>query len=492
VHRLALGLADDLSDSRSAESHRTWLAFVWMGLVLIVCRGIAAQVLHVYDDAFITFRYARNLAMGYGFVYHPGEWVLGTTAPGFGLLCSLFYLFRLSMPQTVVVLNSILDIATFYLTLFALPRSERYWGGALFCALFAISPIMARISVGAMEMSLYLTCSLVSILLYVSRHKKAAIVLAALCYSLRPEALILLGLLVATEWFSGKRADALKLGLIAGLFLILQLIVIFSVYGQVVSQSVVSKAGTINSPLLEVLSKLLVPDPLIVCLIPLAIWGWVVTARQSSFIKITGIWSALYVLAYALARPKIWTWYGATIYYAVLLLAALGGVNLIKQLPRLRPTLSRQWVAFAIDGLAIAVWTIVWFRPGPTGVTRNIYESLEAWCQENTQADTSILAYDIGAIGYYCNVRIYDMYGLVWPAGLSLTEAEVIQTYSPDYLFLNVMQGTMNAINSAPLNRLYKPVKRFSKSGTPSLGNERERYPDQWVQDYVMLRKQSQ
>ena len=73
-----------------------------------------------------------------------------------------------------------------------------------------------------------------------------------------------------------------------------------------------------------------------------------------------------------------------------------------------------------------------------------------------------------------------------------MTEAEVIQTYSPDYLFLNAMQGTVNAINSAPLNSLYKPVKRFSKSGTPSLGNDGERYPDQWIQDYIMLRKQSQ
>jgi len=33
------------------------------------------------DDAYITFRYAQNLAAGLGFVYNAGERVLGTTTP---------------------------------------------------------------------------------------------------------------------------------------------------------------------------------------------------------------------------------------------------------------------------------------------------------------------------------------------------------------------------------------------------------------------------
>ncbi|MFQ5921958.1 MAG: hypothetical protein ACE5M4_03875, partial [Anaerolineales bacterium] len=40
------------------------------------------------DDAYITFRYARNLLDGHGLVYNPGEAVLGTTTPLFALLLS--------------------------------------------------------------------------------------------------------------------------------------------------------------------------------------------------------------------------------------------------------------------------------------------------------------------------------------------------------------------------------------------------------------------
>src|SRR5438105_2649940 len=41
---------------------------------------------HPIDDAYITFRYARNLAEGVGLVYNPGEWVLGTTSPLWAIL----------------------------------------------------------------------------------------------------------------------------------------------------------------------------------------------------------------------------------------------------------------------------------------------------------------------------------------------------------------------------------------------------------------------
>src|SRR5205823_14822555 len=39
-----------------------------------------------YEDAFITLRYARNLAEGQGLVFNAGERVLGTTTPLFALL----------------------------------------------------------------------------------------------------------------------------------------------------------------------------------------------------------------------------------------------------------------------------------------------------------------------------------------------------------------------------------------------------------------------
>ncbi len=41
------------------------------------------------DDAFITFRYSRNIVSGAGFVYNPGVHTLGTTTPLYTLLMAL-------------------------------------------------------------------------------------------------------------------------------------------------------------------------------------------------------------------------------------------------------------------------------------------------------------------------------------------------------------------------------------------------------------------
>src|ERR1700692_4517572 len=60
------------------------LAFAVPALVALLARLLTGP--HPIDDAYITFRYARNLAEGLGLVYNPGEWVLGTPTPLWAIL----------------------------------------------------------------------------------------------------------------------------------------------------------------------------------------------------------------------------------------------------------------------------------------------------------------------------------------------------------------------------------------------------------------------
>jgi Gpi18-like mannosyltransferase len=75
--------------------------FVNMGMdssrryaILVFVTAVATRVgFHLWtgftaDDAFITFRYAENLAAGLGFVYNEGQQVLGSSTPLFTLLLS--------------------------------------------------------------------------------------------------------------------------------------------------------------------------------------------------------------------------------------------------------------------------------------------------------------------------------------------------------------------------------------------------------------------
>ena len=57
------------------------LALLIAALLLVAfCYG--SHLEHSTDDAYITYRYARNLADGHGMVFNPGVHHLGTTAPG--------------------------------------------------------------------------------------------------------------------------------------------------------------------------------------------------------------------------------------------------------------------------------------------------------------------------------------------------------------------------------------------------------------------------
>lgn len=60
-----------------------WLILVIM-LVALLARLLPGP--RMIDDAFITFRFARNIVHGIGSVYNSGERVLGTTTPFYTLL----------------------------------------------------------------------------------------------------------------------------------------------------------------------------------------------------------------------------------------------------------------------------------------------------------------------------------------------------------------------------------------------------------------------
>ena len=77
-------------------------------LAVVAC-GLYFHALHDYafEDAYITFRYADNIAAGHGFVFQPGERVLGTSTPFFALLLAGVGLLGLDIPLTALFLNAL-------------------------------------------------------------------------------------------------------------------------------------------------------------------------------------------------------------------------------------------------------------------------------------------------------------------------------------------------------------------------------------------------
>src|SRR5262249_28738468 len=146
-------------------------------------------------------------------------------------------------------------------------------------------------------------------------------------------------------------------------------------------------------------------DPLAWACLGLGIWGAVKTARDPRFRgpHLLGVWAAGYVVAYALARPKIWSWYGEPVYYVETLYASIGALVILESLARSREraqALLLRWAPVLL-GVPCLIWLATWKVEGTSGVTRNVFRPLAAWCR--SQPDLSratIAAVDIGVIGY--------------------------------------------------------------------------------------------
>ncbi len=124
--------------------------------------ALAARLLpgvRAIDDSYITFRYARNLLAGQGFVYNPGEHVLGTTTPVYTLLMAgLAALFRTQdFPQLATAVNALADAGTCALLV---RLGERLAGrrrvGVAAGLLWAVAPMSVTFAVGGMETSVFI------------------------------------------------------------------------------------------------------------------------------------------------------------------------------------------------------------------------------------------------------------------------------------------------------------------------------------------------
>ncbi|HLF02577.1 MAG TPA: hypothetical protein VI547_11415, partial [Anaerolineales bacterium] len=149
----------------------------------------------IVDDAYITFRYARNIVNGIGFVYNPGERVMGTTTPLYTLLMAgLSFLLRTdTYPSIAIWVNALADGATCALLV---PLGQAISGrrrvGVAAGLLYAITPFSVTFAIGGMETSVFVLLLCLTALLYL-RDSIYWSLTAALALLTRPDALIFIG-----------------------------------------------------------------------------------------------------------------------------------------------------------------------------------------------------------------------------------------------------------------------------------------------------------
>jgi arabinofuranosyltransferase len=425
---------------------------------LVAALAASARVIpgpRTIDDAFITFRYARNLLAGEGPVFNPGERVLGTTTPLYMGVLAVFALpsggAAAPFPEIALLINVLADALTCLLLIrigSALRAEAAGWAAAL---LWAVSPMSVTFAVGGLETSVYILL-LVSVLYFRLRGNMPAVsVLAGLAFLTRPDALILIAPVWGELFFSACRRYGVRAGTIRILRFSVPLLVILlgwsafaaAYYGTLLPHSLLAKSVAYR----------LAPTAGFIRLIQhyatpffeqdtFGVWVPAVTGPLYLFLSLLGIWSAekrnpgagaaaclsfpwLYFVVFSAANPLIFRWYLAPPLPFLFLSVFLGVSALLGFFRssegaslRIRRAVFGALAAGALI-LSLREWTLSPgsgpSRPAPEMAyvgLETLYRQAAQDLQARVRPGYTVAAADVGTLGYYLDARILDLVGL--------------------------------------------------------------------------------
>jgi len=173
--------------------------FFLSGIVIILSSGLAYWLQNVYagfaqDDAFISFRYARNLVAGNGLTFNPGEYVEGFSNFLWVMFSAIVIYFNgdpLAWMKGIGSLSGLLLIPVTALIAFYIHPSKesRFWA-LVPSLLLSASTTLAVWSVSGLEQSFFALCGWAGFLFVLMKIPAGAAVFFCLSIITRPEGLL--------------------------------------------------------------------------------------------------------------------------------------------------------------------------------------------------------------------------------------------------------------------------------------------------------------
>lgn len=452
---------------------------------LIVLIALAARLVpgpRTIDDAYITFRYARNLLAGEGFVYNPGQPVQGTTTPlytfvmaGIGLLTGGT---QANFPLNALVLNALADAATCCLLVQLGKRAGAPWPGLAAALAWAVAPFSVTFAIGGLETSVYVLLLTGLALAYAEQRRALTGLLGALAILTRPDALILVGPLILDRLVRAvRRTDEALTARELLAFLVPTLgwaAFATLTFGSPIPHSVQAKTGAYLLPANDALIRLiqhyatpfleqnLLGSALAVGLgLVLYPFLYILGARRlyRREPRLLGwlLYPALYFLTFALPNPLIFRWYltpPLPVYY----LAILAGVEMLvagktrypvsdmrdsgaspnpaakPNTELTNPSVPKSRTRIILLGILLILPTLLLLtewrlhpdhgldRPAPEMAWYKLellYRQAADFVAPRMAPGDILAAGDVGVLGYYTPARILDTVGLNSPETLA-------------------------------------------------------------------------
>lgn len=500
------------ADAPASSTLGAWQRQPWSNIVSIALLLFPALIhtlanLHnAYDDAYITYRYAWNLASGNGFVYNVGDRFLGTTAPLYGVLLGVL---GIPWPDAIPLLSSILSGLALGLTSIALYLFGRHYGkplsGLLAGLFFAVNPLLPP-TIGG-EMLLQTAVIAWALLLYVWRRTLPAAALLAVALLIRPDG-VLASAVVGTHFLvTRRRLPWREIAVIAAIVAPF-LGAAWWYYGSPLPGTLGAKLAQRDSGLWPSFSTgviewikgwtilgsssvfpMLPAAPNAQRLIVLVVLGLPAVLLRYRFWIMPLAWSILYTLGYHVLGVPFYHWYVVPVVFGLTILAGAGAALLVDSMVWLLRRV-RGWGNNALVRAAVTIAAVLALLPGMYAQLRfsvdlaagqpdpaeRIYEKAGRWLAANTSPDARVGYFEIGYLGYFARRPIVDPLGLVSPGVAShIGERQWTWAYEhvrPEYIVHNQLIFTdyIGAVRDEPwFKQQYAEVAQIAEPGYPPL-----------------------
>lgn len=423
---------DRMEDHGPPRSVLAAAALLWLIPAVYATWRLGAKS---FDDFYITYRYAWNLASGHGFVFNPGQRVFGTTAPGFGLLLALLTrLTTIPIPWlgTLATTAALPGIA-----FLALRDSRGRWPEALAAGSLLVTCHYLWVQHGSeVPFTLFLLLAAAAL---AERHPGLSGLIAGCAVWCRPDALLGAGLLGLFLWAERRRLP-LRYGAASSAVVAAGLIAARLWFGQFLPHTLEAKraqAAALSSAwkagrafwpeALSQIGQLYAGDRALLLVLlgglGLAIVAW----RGGRTLRLLAANAAALALAYPLLGVPAYTWYMipvvAAALYGVCFLAGEIGRRLAALLPVPEP--ARRTLALLAAGLAF----LLVFTPLLTRTVREatrprafprftLYERTAAWIRAHSAPGDEVSYVEVGTLAYFSDRPVEDLVGLVTPRAL--------------------------------------------------------------------------
>jgi hypothetical protein len=422
------------------ESFRTEpKLFLW---ILLAASGIARIIVAthelpngLFDDAYVTLRYAANLMKGLGLVFNPGERVMGSTSPLLTFMLAAFgRIFGASHLELIALSIGILaSLGTLYfcessLRVVGLPTPVKW----TFLTVVAFVPSFISNSDSGMETPLVLFLMSVSLYLFINDRLIGLSIVGFFLFLARVDTGLFL-LAMAIELLLAHRKKGIgdlirPLVLFCGL-LFAWLVFLKMYFGSIVPQSVVGKAVSHGAFMLPDWNYALTLLSAFVPVQRLGVWGLAVIAavflglipsaidlwRRYLRLRPVLYFFLLYVGVFLAARAPLFSWYLIPPKWSFYLIAVYAIWRLLSS------ETMRSFIPLK-PHYAMALIAVLIFGAGARAVVVRRVESaadnsvaISKFIEEHLPPAGTVFLEHIGLVGYRSGCYIYDSMGLVTP-----------------------------------------------------------------------------